>query len=206
MIPKHITTMWLNDKEGIPELVERCVETQRNLPGYEHRLITLDNCYMGSDYLRDALAAKMWVKAKDFLSMHYLYWDGGIFLDADCEMVRNPDGSYRNFDHLLHHGIFCCWEYNGFIGNAFVGTEKEHPIVGQYLNRVTANFRGSGDMIFEPGMRLWSDTVYWALDDEALKIEVLPSEVAFPYNHEAGTTNMTDDTITYHYYMKTWKK
>ena len=44
---------------------------------------------------------KKWVKLTDYLRMLYLYEYGGIFIDADVEIIAG-----RNFDSLLDSKMF----------------------------------------------------------------------------------------------------
>ena len=93
---KKIFTIWLQESGEMPEMIRRCVESQK-IEGYEFKLITLDNCFRDSKYMRECLdsphLSKRWCKASDYLRMHYLLNEGGIYMDADVEIL--PD---RNFD------------------------------------------------------------------------------------------------------------
>jgi hypothetical protein len=197
VIPRIIWTIWLNDNPEIPELAQECIATQK-LQGYEHRFITLENCYNGHQYIQDALRVKKWVKACDFLRMHYLYTEGGIYLDADTKVLKP-------FDDMLHNRLFCGVEANGYYATGVVGAEPFHPLVGLYLHRIGTNFKGDGDMIFEPGIRAWSDLIFIA-DRQELGLKVYDRDYFYPYYHGDGTTVMTENTHTYHFYMKSWVK
>jgi len=197
MIPKRIFSIWLNEKKEFPPLMERCIKSHK-LPGYEHRLITLDNCYRGSRYVNECLASKNWVKASDFLRMHYLYMEGGIYLDADMKVLKN-------FDDMLENKLFVCREENNFIANSAVGSVKEHPLLGEYLNTVENNYRGDGNLIFEVGMGLFTDFIYKA-DVDKMGIKIYEPEYFFPYNHQTGKINKTKNTRVWHYFAKSWVK
>ena len=55
MIRKKIWTIWLSlDNKPLSPLIQRCIDSQK-IPGYEHEIITLDNCYKGSAYVKEAL-------------------------------------------------------------------------------------------------------------------------------------------------------
>ena len=199
MIPKKIYTMWLNDKPGMPDLVEKCLATHYQiLPDYEHEHITLENCDMSSKYVRDCIDAKRWVKASDFLRMHYLYMYGGIYLDADTEVLKS-------FDDLLDNKFFVCVEHSGTYANGIVGAEAGHPLLGMYLDRIENNFLGSGDLIFEPGIRAFTDLIFIA-NREQLGIKIYDTDYFFPYDHGTGEVKITENTHTFHHYMKSWIK
>jgi hypothetical protein len=214
MIPKRIFTHWLNDNPSIPEMVRACIETQK-ISGYEHVLVTLDNCYRGSTYVNECLEAKQWVKASDWLRIWNLYSEGGIYLDGDMAILPG-----KNFDTLLGHRLFLSKEVGGYWANAALGAEKGHPTLKRYLDRVEHNFKGSGDDVFSPGIRCFTDVFWEALRgsssdrreffvdqsrSEQEGIFECPVSYFFPFNHITGTVEVTPETIVYHHYMKSWK-
>ena len=194
MIPKRIFTIWLNDNPEMPEIVKECVATHK-LEGYEHRMITLDNCFR-DEFIEEKIKAREWVMASDYLRMHYLYEEGGIYIDADTKILKP-------FDDLLENKAFACVESNGFVANSFIGFQKGDLLLRQYLdisNVIIKNEEYNNDTRFL-GMRLFSLLVY-------LKnyIKLYPPEYFLPYNHDTGIINITSNTYTYHYYLKSWKK
>jgi len=194
-IPKKIVTYWLNDQKGLTPQLEKWVETQK-LPGYEHFMITLDNCDRSSEYVRKAIEKKMWVKATDFLRIQYLYNFGGLALDTDMEVL-----SGKNFDDLLDCRLFTSFECMGLYANAGFGSAPCHPILKAYLDRVENNYKGDGDLTYEPGIRTFHD-IFWAADKSTFRM--IPTEVFFPYNHATGITNITPLTKVIHHYSKSW--
>lgn len=189
MIPKKIFTIWLG--EEAPEWIRKCMASHA-LDGYEHRLITLENCFKESRYVKECLNAHKWVKAVDYLRMHYLYTEGGIYLDADVEVLKP-------FDDLLDQPMFVGEEENGFVSNAIVGAEAGHPILADFLGKVDRNFIGSGDLIFQPGMFLWTEIVRYS---EGVKI--YPPDYFLPYNHHKDELNVTANSYTIHHFSKSW--
>ena len=183
----------------MPDLVKRCTETQ-HIPGYEHIVITLENCYRGSPYVNECLEAGNWVKASDWIRLWNLWSDGGIYVDGDMSIMPG-----KNFDALLHHRLFLSKEAGGYWANAALGAEPRHPVLRRYLDRVENNYRGSGDDIFSPGIRCFTDIFWEAINGkEDLGIFECPVEYFFPYNHLNKQVNVTAETIVYHHYMTSW--
>lgn len=197
MIPKKIFTMWLNDNPEIPAINKECIETQK-IPGYEHILITLDTCFKDSRYVQECIAVKHWVKASDWLRMYYLYNFGGIFLDADMRILPG-----KNFDALLNNRMFLAREVAGLWANSALGAVPQHPLLKEYLCHVEDNYRGDGELVFQPGIRAFDD-VFWKKDLQALGVKVCPTDMFFPYSHLNGQTNITSETIVMHLYQKSW--
>jgi mannosyltransferase OCH1-like enzyme len=190
MIPKRIFTIWLGDPA--PKWIADCVSTH-NVPGYEHRLITNSNCFRGGRYINECLEAKLWAKAADYLRLFYLL-EGGIYLDADTEVLKP-------FDDLLDQDMFVGEEENQFVSNAIIGSKPDHPILLDCLGKMERNFIGGGDLVFQPGMYLWTEVVRYSPG-----VKIYPPEYFLPYNHHSGEVNITKNTYTVHHFSKSWLK
>lgn len=196
-IPKKIWTIWLGNE--MPDKIKECISTQ-TLDGYKHTLLDnqyIDNMswfYSGIKYFRECYESKKWAKAADFLRMFILEQEGGIYLDADVKVLKP-------FDDLLNQDMFVGAEENGFVSNAIVGSIPKHPILTDYLGKVERNFIGSGDLVFQPGMFLWTEIVRYSTD-----VTIYPPEYFLPYNHHMDRLLVTDNTYTIHYFNKSWVK
>jgi glycosyltransferase involved in cell wall biosynthesis len=191
-IPKRIFTIWLNDKKGLPPLIEKCIRTHR-LEGYEYKIIILDNCFRNK-YIEDAIKAKQWGKACDYLRCYYLIKEGGIYLDADVEML--PE---KNFDDLLKYNIFAGRENNNFVNTAVLGAEKDCQLLKDHLEEVERRFKGDDGLYFESSIEIITPRLYKGAT-------VLDPEYFYPYDHQRNTTTITDKTICIHHFYKSWKE
>jgi mannosyltransferase OCH1-like enzyme len=191
MIPKTIFTIWLSEKREMPETVQKCIPTHK-IEGYQWKLITLANCYH-CKYVDDAIKAKQWGKACDYLRIWYLIDEGGIYLDADVAMLPN-----KNFDGLLNNPIFAAYENNKFINTAVIGAEKDNQTLKDHLRRVERSFKGDDGLYFESSIEIFTPRMY---KSGGL---ILPPEYFYPYDHQAGTVNITKNTICYHFFLKSW--
>jgi len=203
MIPRKILTIWLSKKE-MPKFIKRCIDSQK-IVGYEHKVITLQNYYKGSEYVNKSLEmadktgeAKWFVKASDYLRVYHIWDEGGIYLDADMEVLPN-----KNFDDLLDNRMFTENEVYGMPANAGFGAEKGHPFLKVYLDRIEQNFKGDGDLVFEPGVRAFADLL-WVANKEKDGIKIYPTEMFFPYKHGTKEINITSLTKVFHHYANTW--
>ena len=177
----------------MPIGIRKCIESQK-IAGYNHLLVTLDNYPKDIEYVQQAVAAKKWVKAVDYLKMWYLNEYGGIVMDADMEVLEG-----RNFDTLLGYEMFAAKEENWFIGYSLVGAVKNHRLSQEYLKKVPERFRGDDDLNFESSMEIFSDLVY-----RHKSVKILSPEYFFPYNHQTGKINVTANTISFHHFQKSW--
>ena len=199
-IPKSVFTVWLSDGPELPSNIEKCVASQRAVPGYEHKVITLADLPKGIPYLDAAIAAKRWVKASDYLRIHELVERGGIHLDADVEVLPG-----RNFDDLLSASLFVGREENGFISTAVIGAIPNHPLLKEHLEEVVRKFKGDDDKNFESSLELITPRIYTAATTDN-SIQICSPEYFYPYNHQTGCINVTGNTRVFHHFLKSWTK
>jgi len=190
-IPARIFSIWLGDE--MPDTIKKCVETHK-IPGYEHRMITMDNYPKDIPYVNAAIKAKKWVKAVDYLKMYYLYNEGGIYLDTDVEILPG-----KNYDDMLNNNVFAAREENGFIGFSLVGGIKGHEIFKRYLDEVPKKFKGDDDKNFESSMEVFTE-----LADKFSDVRIYSPDYFFPYNHQTGIINVTENTRSFHHFLKSW--
>jgi len=205
MIPKKIFTIWLSYNPEYPPLIKKCIDSQK-IDGYEHKVITLDNYYKGSKYVNEALLMAQktgetsWlVKASDWLRCYHIWRDGGIYLDADMEVLEG-----KNFDDMLNTRMFIAKETTELAANSAFGAEKGYPFLKEYLDFVEANFRGDGPVVFEPGVRAFTDLLWLIKDKEAVGIKVYGNDVFFPYMHGTEQLKVTPNTRVYHHFALSW--
>jgi mannosyltransferase OCH1-like enzyme len=191
LIPRIIWTIWIG--HPMPDIIREYTATH-DQPGFEHRWIRNDN-YHHCRYVDECMAAGKYGKAADYLRMYYLEKYGGIYLDADTKVLKP-------LDKFLGHTIFACEEENQFVANGIVGAVPHHPLIQKYLQTVDDNYIGGGDLVFQPGMYLWTELVKyspWSKD-----VTLYSPEWFLPYNHQTKQTKMTENTHTTHLYLKSW--
>lgn len=156
MIPKIIHWCWLSN-DPLPKLLEACIQSwKEHLPDYEIKLWNMSNFDVNSvPYVSDAVKARKWAFACDYIRAYALYTEGGIYMDSDI-FVR------KNFDFVLNNRAFSAMEIHhddyqqalskGYIdpnGNkrndvryihgsqiqaAILGSEKGHPFFRDVLD------------------------------------------------------------------------
>ena len=190
-IPKNLITIWIWPE--MPDRIKECSKTH-DPEWYNHIHITNDN-YYHCKYVSECIEAKRFWKACDYLRMYYLYKYGGVYIDMDTTILRP-------FDDVLDNIMFVCQEENQFIANGIVWSIPEHPLLAHYLKTVEDNFIGSGDLVFQPGMYLWTELVKYSKWTPEIKI--YPADWFLPYNHQTWVTNITKNSHTNHFYLGSW--
>lgn len=116
MIPKIIHYVWLSGDEK-PALIKDCIQSwTRCMPDYtikEWSMKDVENIH--SSFLHEAIAARKWAFATDFLRFWIIYHNGGIYMDSDVYV-------YRSFDPLMNAHGFTSLEGSGIIA---VETKKK---------------------------------------------------------------------------------
>lgn len=148
MIPKIIHYCWFGRGEKNP-LIQACIASWRKyLPDYRIVEWNEDSFDVYSTlWTRQAYAAKKWAFVSDYVRLHALYREGGLYLDTDVEVLRP-------LDDFLDNALFTGYEANDFIMTAVMGAEAGNPVIRQLLayydSRPFVNEDGSFHMLPNP--------------------------------------------------------
>ena len=156
MIPKTIHYCWLSD-DPIPTEARECMASWRkHLPDWTIKCWNMHNFDVHSiPFVEEAVKARKWAFASDYIRLFALYTEGGVYLDTDV-LVRKPmdfvlnnrvfsaiescphlieqierenlidkNGDKRNPDDLIH-GLQ--------IQAAIIGSEKGHPFIKECMD------------------------------------------------------------------------
>lgn len=109
MIPRTIHYVWLSGEEK-PEMIKDCIQSWHEcMPDYEIREWSMKDIeHISSPFLREAIAARKWAFATDYLRFYIIYNHGGIYLDSDVY-------TYRSFDQLIDCHGFTSLEASGIL-------------------------------------------------------------------------------------------
>jgi hypothetical protein len=106
MIPKKIHYCWLGD-DPLPGNLEKCLSSWRNVLN-DYEIIKWDTQRFAIDsvpFVKEACSVKKWAFAADYIRLHALYEEGGIYLDTDVYVCKR-------FDSFLNHDFFSAVEYH----------------------------------------------------------------------------------------------
>jgi len=115
MIPKIIHLCWISG-DPYPPLIEKCISSwARVLPDYQ--VMIWDSNRIAKLELRwviEAVAARKYAFAADYIRLHALYYYGGIYLDSDVEV-------FRSFEKILDQSSFIGLETSLDVEAAVIG-------------------------------------------------------------------------------------
>ncbi|MBM4310934.1 MAG: polysaccharide biosynthesis protein [Deltaproteobacteria bacterium] len=106
MIPRKLHYCWLGGGPMSGQL-EKCLSSWRTvLADYEIIKWDMQRFDVSTvPFVREACSVKKWAFAADYIRLHALYEEGGIYLDTDV-YVR------KRFDRFLAHDFFSAVEYH----------------------------------------------------------------------------------------------
>lgn len=107
MIPKVIHFCWLSG-DPYPAEIQQCMDSwKRIMPDYTRKLWSLQNFDLGSapQFVQEAIRARKWAFAADYIRLFALYSEGGFYLDSDVKVLKRFDDflNYNFVSSVEHH-------------------------------------------------------------------------------------------------------
>lgn len=195
MIPKIIHFCWLSG-DPFPPLIQQCIDSwKQKIPDYEFMLWDTKRIDVNSHpWLKESYENKKYAFAADYIRFYSLYHYGGIYLDADVEVLKS-------FDDLLHQKEFVGEDASGDIEAAVMGAEKGCPWVKEcldyYDNRHFVLPNGKFDMTPVP-------LLVHRVIQKYQNINVLPYTFFSPKDYNIGKIEQKEHTYTIHHYDGKW--
>ena len=127
-IPKVVHYVWLGGGE-LPPREAAYVAGWRKLMGdwtfrcWGNEILQEIDC----PYVREAVAARKWAFAADYVRLYVLAREGGFYLDTDVELSESL-GRFR------HDGLCLGLNRSSYPQTAFIGAEPGHPLVRELLD------------------------------------------------------------------------
>ncbi len=206
-IPKKIHFCWLSGEE-YPELIQKCISSWKNkLPDYEIKCWDTKSFDVNiCQYTKEAFQAGKYAFVSDYVRLYALYYEGGIYLDSDIEVLKK-------FDDLLDNSAFTGFEKSDGIVAAWIfGSEKGNPLFKEFLDYyadrhfilpngeydLTPNPFPITDICVKHGLLLngCKQKLDW--------ITIYPRDYFCPYNRATEELNITPNTYTIHYFNGAW--
>lgn len=206
MIPKIIHYCWFGKNEK-SEKAKSCIASWKKMcPEYEIIEWNEDNF----DVFQNAYTTYTYVKKKyaflsDYARLVIIEQYGGIYFDTDVELIRN-------LDELLGEEAFYGFENDQYVATGLgFGAEAHHKTVQNMLkeyDELQANGMGDYPTINCPKLNTKA-LVQLGLVPNGKKQKVdgaviYPVEIFNPYDDPTGRLQKTKDTISIHWYAKSW--
>ncbi|MCI8998379.1 MAG: hypothetical protein HFJ95_05215 [Muribaculaceae bacterium] len=132
MIPNIIHYCWFSGEE-MPVVVKDCISSwHRYMPDYEYRLWDMKAIEeIDSQFLREAIEARKWAFAADYVRLWAVEKYGGIYLDTDMELYSSlePFRSDRMFIGMEQSPNMLAGRPWSFLTAHIFGAEAHHPFL-----------------------------------------------------------------------------
>lgn len=206
MIPKIIHYCWFGRGEK-PRLAQKCIASwKKHCPDYEIVEWNEDNFDLDyNGYTRYCYDNKKWAFLSDFVRLVVIAEHGGLYFDTDVELLRSPD-------EFLQYGAFYGFENNDYVntGEGF-GAEAGHPTVAamklQY-EEIKPCSNGTYPLRACPALNTQALLPFGLVRNDSRQnvagAEILPTDYLNPYDDPTGRLNKTNNTISIHWYSKSW--
>lgn len=206
MIPKKIHYCWFGRGEK-PKLAQKCIASWRKYcPDYEIVEWNEDNFNLDyNDYTRYCYDNKKWAFLSDFVRLVIVAEHGGLYFDTDVELLKSPD-------ELLQYDAFYGFENDNYIATGLgFGAQVNHPTILAMkvkYEEIEPNDDGKYPMIVCPALNTAALFPFGlTLDGTRQNIagaEIFPADWFNPYDDPTGRLNKTRNTISVHWYSKSW--
>lgn len=145
MIPKKIHYCWFGGNP-LPEDVKRYIESwKKYCPDYD--LIRWDESNYDvhkNAYVELAYQNKKWAFLTDYARLDIIYEHGGIYLDADVELIHS-------LDDLLQNSCYMGMEQVGTVATGLgFGAEPKHPFLRENMRPYEEQSFVQEDGTFKP--------------------------------------------------------
>lgn len=206
MIPKKIHYCWFGRGEK-SKLAKKCIASWHKFcPDYEIVEWNENNFNLDyNGYTRFCYDNKKWAFLSDFVRLVVVAEHGGIYFDTDVELLKKPDA-------LLQYEAFYGFENvkNIATGLGF-GAEPQHPTIvamkAKY-EEISPNSDDNYPMIVCPALNTAALVPFGLkLDGKRQNVagaEILPVDWFNPYDDPTGRLNKTKNTVSVHWYSKSW--
>jgi GT2 family glycosyltransferase len=214
MIPKIIHYCWFGKSE-LPEDSKAYIEEWKSYnPDWSIVLWNEDNSPMDVPYMRMAFEKRNWSNMTNFIRLHALKEQGGIYMDTDMKLIKP-------LESLLENECFYGFEEGDansevyWVNNAISGSVPGHPFILECYKGLLEKFDGS-EMSNLSGPRLTTEMLkthrnlsgygFQKLGD----VTLYPKEIFYPI-HYAEVYKIANleryifpETIAIHVWARTW--
>ena len=208
MIPSIIHYCWFGKAEKSP-LLKSCIDSWgRSMPDFQISEWNDSNCPVNNFYTEQARAQGLWSKLSDYVRLHVLYTQGGIYLDTDVEVTRSmaPLLSLKCFVGFQEQKECADW-----VNNAVLGAESGHVFLKKCMD-LTIKLHENKEKSYyasptittvvlkEMGLK-----VYGSQEVDGVQIFPLDYFYPYPWYGKLSRDCITENTYSIHHWDASWK-
>lgn len=206
MIPKILHLIWVGDKE-IPELYKACINSwEKYAPKTEYKLMYWNNDTLPTDdpFISSMLKKKKYAFLSDYLRCKVLFEYGGIYLDADMELISS-------LNSLLLNECFLGYESLGRVANGIMGAVPQHWFLKELSEEISSSETFKAIPLHTTNLLLRHGLI--DSSNSVKDITIYPKDYFYPYNpydpnkktKQLLYSDITKNTIAIHHWAKNWE-
>lgn len=206
MIPKILHLIWIGDSE-IPELYKACIRSwDKYAPRSEYKLMYWNNETLPKNdpFISKMLKKKKFAFLSDYLRCKILFEYGGIYLDADMELI-SP------LNKLLLNECFLGYESKGRVANGIMGAVPQHWFLKELSEEITSSSSLKAIPLHTTNVLLRHGLINSA--NSVKNITIYPEDYFYPYNPYDSSkkikqllySDITENTLAIHHWAKNWE-
>lgn len=192
----------------MPPLALKCIDSwKKHLAEYEFVLWNEDTFDINSNlYVMQAYENRKFAFVTDYVRLHALYYEGGVYMDTDVEVLKP-------FDKFLVHPAFSGFESADNVPTGMMAAEKTskwiRDLLAYYDDKPFLNEDGSFNMttnttvitnyMLTKGLKL--NNQYQEFKD---LVVFYPNEYFCPKDHTTGVIKITDNSYCIHHFAMSW--
>lgn len=206
MIPKTIHYCWFGNNKK-PQLVLDCISTWRKyLSDYKLIEWNEENFDINSNlYVKQAYENKKWAFVSDYVRLYALYQEGGIYMDADVEVVKNLDG-------FLEHKGFTGFETDDGPLTGTMGAIRGERLIGEFLEEYKERrfILPDGTLDTTTNVEIFKNVCLkngFIMNDRFQIIDgfaLYPNDYFCAFDFINEKTILTENTYTIHHFAGSW--
>ena len=206
MIPKVIHYCWFGRGE-MPKLMKKCVKSwDKFCPGWKVVLWNEDTFDVNSTiWTKQAYEAKKYAFVTDYVRLKALYEQGGVYMDADVELVQP-------IDCFLEHEAFSGFESADAAPTGIIAAEAGQQVIKGWLDYYTDRpYLVDGRPNMDPNVSFMTRDLRqrgMKMDDSLQNIDgmvIYPQTWFCPLSVVEIEKKITADTHAIHHFTSTWR-
>lgn len=208
MIPKIIHYCWFGGKPK-PELALKCIESwKKYCPDYEIKEWNESNFDMAAcEYIKEAYTEKKWAFITDYVRLYAMFYEGGIYMDTDVEVIHS-------LDPFLDNKAFSGFEDFSNIPTGIMACEKGFELFGEFLDYYKGRHFKLPDGTIDVTTNvliitnLCKNKGFVPNNQEQIiggGFKLYPKDFFCPKDYTSGKIELTDRTVTIHHFSGSWK-
>lgn len=208
MIPKIIHYCWFGSKK-MPEMETKCIDSWKKycsdykIIKWSEENFDINIC----DYVKEAYENKKYAFVSDFVRLYVLVYYGGIYMDADVEVLKP-------IDKFLCEKAFSGFQNPTVVPTGIMGAEKGFPffkeLLDEYWQKHFVHSDGELDLTANVAMITDFCVKYGLIKNNEKQsiagLTLYPMDYFCPKNPSTGMINTTKNTYTIHHFTGSWVK